>query len=516
MKITQLYYTVCRLCMLIVVLWVAFTNPTNLAFLFRDAIAIYIVLVIAGLLLPALLPEVFEAHRASLNAIIDLFLVSFAVICTGGVASPLKILYVVLFILYTMDVPVWCQVQLVVIPIIVGILSFNLLDQVQTPRANLELMLISLAALVAITIAWRVKREREYADHINSSYGTVNILTKAIMSSMKLGEVIKLILGHVKTELEFDRGFIFNLEEEKGEKVLKYMEGVGVATDYLAKKIYYVESRLYNMLGSRSDGVIPRTFTRNRSYLVKDAPNDYNCDQDLVEKLNLKSFIAVPLSMRDKSTGVLVVDRCKSGLPITENDEHALRLFAGYAAIAISHARMFEEVERLSIIDGMTGSYNHRYFRQTFGEYLHLARRYDHELSMIMIDVDNFKQVNDRYGHQAGDAVLVKIVEVMGGVLRVVDILARYGGEEFAIILPEVCREGTRKAAERLRSIVEETKFEVPGETLSVTISLGIATFREDGSEIDTLIKIADARLYEAKRSGKNKVFIGNPQPQDA
>jgi len=508
MKITQLYYTIIRLCMLVVVLWVAFTTPGYRGFPNNDLIALYVLCVIAGLILPGLLPEVFSGQRPTLNAIIDTFLVTFAVLATGGIQSQLRILYLALFVLYAADVPLWCQALLVAVPLGTWGLTMWINPANKTVLTSPALLLLALTALLTLTTAWRIKRERQEAEHVNNSYGTVNILTKAIMSSMKLNEVLKLILEHVIHELHFDRGFIFNLVDDKSEKVLKYLTGVGVATDYLAKKVYYVESRL-DMLGSRSDGVIPRTFTRNRSYLVKDAPNDYNCDQELVEKLQLRSFLAVPLAMRDQSAGVLVVDRHRSGEPITENDERALRLFADYAAIAISHAQMFEEVERLSIIDSMTGAFNHRYFRQMFSEHLHLARRYGHPLSLVMVDVDNFKDINDRYGHQAGDAVLRKLVEVMSDVLRVVDVLARYGGEEFAVLLPEVNRQGACKAAERLRAVVERTEFEIPGETLKVTISLGLASFRDDGGEIDTLIKVADRRLYEAKRCGKNQVYIG-------
>ena len=508
MKTTQLYYTVIRLCMLVIVLWVAFATPGYRGFPYHDLIALYALCVIAGLVLPALLPDVFNKHRPALNAVIDVFLVTFAVIVTGGIQSQLRILYLALFILYAMDIPVWCLMQLVLVPILMWMLTLWANPGSISALTTQGLMLLGLTALLSIMIAWRIKRERQEAEHVNASYGTVNVLTKAIMSTMKLSEVLKLILEYAIRDLHFDRAFIFSLVSEKSEKVLKYSTGVGVATDYLAKKIYYVESRL-DILGSRSDGVIPRTFTRNRSYLVKDAPNDYNCDQELVEKLQLKSFLAVPLSMHDMSAGVLVVDRSRSGETITENDERSLSLFADYAAVAISHAQMFEIVERLSIIDGMTGAFNHRYFRQAFSERIHLARRYDHPLSLIMADVDNFKALNDRYGHQAGDAVLRKIVEVMSEVLRVVDILARYGGEEFTVVLPEVTYEGAGKAAERLREAVERTNFEIPGESLKVTISLGVATFRDDGNEIDTLIKMADSRLYEAKRRGKNQVFTG-------
>jgi diguanylate cyclase (GGDEF)-like protein len=158
--------------------------------------------------------------------------------------------------------------------------------------------------------------------------------------------------------------------------------------------------------------------------------------------------------------------------------------------------------------DGLTGLYNHRYFQEALARETALCERHGRDLSLIFGDVDNFKKFNDTHGHQAGDAVLRGIAEILQKCIRKSDILARYGGEEFVVLLPDTSKEDSRILAERMRAATESHPF-LGGETQpggKLTISLGISSFPEDGRQPADLIKGADSALYAAKRDGRNVI----------
>lgn len=171
-----------------------------------------------------------------------------------------------------------------------------------------------------------------------------------------------------------------------------------------------------------------------------------------------------------------------------------------------------EKLEKLSITDEMTGLYNHRKFMERLCEEVERVKRTKHPVSLIMIDIDDFKKLNDKYGHLAGDAVLGSLAKILIKTSRKVDMAARYGGEEFAIILPDENSEGAGKHAERLRREVECSTVRWLGQNLSITISLGVSCFDPElMKEPNDLILSADKALYEAKRSGKNRVVTAAP-----
>ncbi len=167
------------------------------------------------------------------------------------------------------------------------------------------------------------------------------------------------------------------------------------------------------------------------------------------------------------------------------------------------------KLKELSIRDGLTKLYNHVYFQERLTEEFNRCQRYRSILSFVMVDIDNFKDFNDSYGHQQGDSILVKISQILMVSIRGIDFAARYGGEEFALILPNIDQQGAQLLAERLRTKVENY-FSLEGEVpLKVTISQGVATVPHPNIKTKTdLIKAADAALYQAKRKGKNRVIM--------
>ena len=162
-----------------------------------------------------------------------------------------------------------------------------------------------------------------------------------------------------------------------------------------------------------------------------------------------------------------------------------------------------EEIYRLTTVDGLTQVFNRRYFLEQLEREVSRAKRYRRDLSLIMFDIDRFKDINDSYGHLAGDYVLKQLATVVKGKIRKEDIMARYGGEEFVIILPEIDAPNALNFAEKVRKIVEKAAFRFEDTRINVTVSVGVASL-DDGDDSSSLIKRADDRLYDAKASGRN------------
>jgi diguanylate cyclase (GGDEF)-like protein len=179
--------------------------------------------------------------------------------------------------------------------------------------------------------------------------------------------------------------------------------------------------------------------------------------------------------------------------------------------ICLSGLALSEKLSTIVIREELTGLYNRSYIRQRLQEEFYRSRRYTHPLSLLMIDVDGFKAINDKYGHAIGDHVLKSFANLIKQEIRQSDIPARYGGEEFLIIMPETSSEAAFYAAERLRQKVSSFRFKVGSlkdETIQFTISIGVCSFPQCGRNPKELISLADVAMYQAKNEGKNKVAI--------
>ena len=172
---------------------------------------------------------------------------------------------------------------------------------------------------------------------------------------------------------------------------------------------------------------------------------------------------------------------------------------------ALQRARLFEATERLATTDGLTGLVNHRTFQARLDEHLAAAQRYGKRLSLLLTDIDHFKAVNDTWGHPVGDVVLKGVARILQKEARTTDVAARYGGEEFALVMPETDPAGALRTAERIREKVAQARFRTEQGELSVTISIGIATFPAEARQKAELVELADGGLYHAKRHGRNQ-----------
>jgi diguanylate cyclase (GGDEF)-like protein len=225
--------------------------------------------------------------------------------------------------------------------------------------------------------------------------------------------------------------------------------------------------------------------------------------------------LCVPLIVRGGIIGCVALDSTEVGA-YGEREAQLLQAFSNEAAIAIENARLFQQVRQMAITDPLTGMYNRRHFFEAARVEFERARRYQHKLALIMMDVDYFKQVNDRHGHMVGDAVLLAVARLFNEKLREVDLVARYGGEEFVILLPETDTAAAVQVAERLRQALLEPILRQNGLEVTVSISFGVADAR-DAADLETLIHHADEALYSTKATRRGMVTAwGSPDQQDA
>jgi diguanylate cyclase (GGDEF)-like protein len=212
------------------------------------------------------------------------------------------------------------------------------------------------------------------------------------------------------------------------------------------------------------------------------------------------------------SSALLVVRSIENGKVVTRENAVPISNLVSEAGLALEVVSLYDSMKIMAVTDGLTGLYNHREFYQSLRRELERARRYRHTLSLLMIDVDDFKQFNDRFGHPAGDFALRMISELLRKCARTTDIIARYGGEEFAVILPESTPGGALMVAERIKSEVAEHNF-IQGamDPVHLTVSIGIYSSESGDVSEDQMVSLADEASYVAKKSGKNQVVVKTP-----
>jgi len=222
----------------------------------------------------------------------------------------------------------------------------------------------------------------------------------------------------------------------------------------------------------------------------------------------IESWMGVPLLYKGNVTGLISFCHTSPCQFHTE-DLGTARSFAGQVAIALENSRLYEEAREISIKDALTGCYSRRHFFSSFEDEYKIARRYGHELSLILFDLDHFKKINDDFGHLHGDEALKEVVRITSCHLRDSDILCRYGGEEFAIILPSTGIDDAFAVAERIRTSIK-TEFSLSAVTRTVSVSLGCSSLKPEKKDdlIKDLIHRADMAMYESKRAGRDRTTV--------
>jgi diguanylate cyclase (GGDEF)-like protein len=222
--------------------------------------------------------------------------------------------------------------------------------------------------------------------------------------------------------------------------------------------------------------------------------------------------LAVPLRARSGSGSdvnyVGVISIARRGQEFSDTEQDLFAYLAAQAAVSIENANLHETVQRQAVTDELTGLFNVRHFQEALENEVERSRRFSSPVGLAMMDIDNFKKVNDTYGHQQGDVVLVEVARALRSLSRDIDVPARYGGEELAVILPQTDLGGAELLAERMRAAIADLAVKrLDGRgALSITASFGVASFPESAGGRESLIAAADAALYRAKHGGKNQV----------
>lgn len=225
------------------------------------------------------------------------------------------------------------------------------------------------------------------------------------------------------------------------------------------------------------------------------------------EGVEVGAYLCLPMVVGENAVGVVGV---KNSPPLTGSERHALGAAAALLGIAVRNGQLLAQTRESSIRDSLTGCFNRAYALEALRAELHRARRTSRPLSLLMFDVDEFKLVNDRFGHLTGDAILSAVGTRLCSMFRATDIKCRYGGDEFVVILPDTPFAGAERAASTLIDEMARIEVACPAGTISPTVSLGVTTALPGDTDPTTLIARADHGLYEAKRAGRNR-FASNP-----
>jgi diguanylate cyclase (GGDEF)-like protein/PAS domain S-box-containing protein len=311
-----------------------------------------------------------------------------------------------------------------------------------------------------------------------------------LASQLDLSQVLRRILVSLKTVLNYDSATLFLRDQDKFKVV--------------AARGFQHTSRLINRTFPATDLLLREIQMVKTPIILDDARNDPRFEKwegsDMV-----RGWMGIPLIRHDEFIGLMTIDNYNPSA-YTQEDASLALSFANSAAIVIENARLFEQTQQMALTDTLLGIFNRRYFYELAQKEFSRSKRYQSPMSIIMIDIDHFKNVNDHYGHLAGDQVLMQFVQRIQEELRTSDILARFGGEEFIILLPETNLGDATQVAERLREVTAQYPFLLVTAQAFITISLGVSCFRFTTLSLDHLIDESDKALYEAKQFGRNRV----------
>ena len=250
-------------------------------------------------------------------------------------------------------------------------------------------------------------------------------------------------------------------------------------------------------------------FTKSENIIDLQNSNKHNIASEYLRTAASVGINAItPIIHREELLGIVMIGDKHNHRPLSEPEIEMFQTLTKFLAVAIHNSRMYKEKERMSLTDPLTGLFNRRYLETHLQHELSRARRFSHPLSLVMMDVDDFKNYNDRLGHPTGDSLLRQLADELKEATRCSDIIARYGGEEFCIILPQHPQSEAIRFSERIRKVIfkypfKQREIQPRGH---ITISVGTATFPNDAHLMQDLIEKADAALYIAKKHGRNQV----------
>ncbi len=358
-----------------------------------------------------------------------------------------------------------------------------------------------------------VARTKEL-DRANRQMLTLQHIWEMMNSSKPLSSVLNAIVNSLQGELGYLYSFIV---KQRSDNDGKYLQIVASSREDMGNKFadyFNCDLNDYRMHFPEFDEV-KDSIKNNKIFQSKELVKLItsfipNINEEKVaaflSEAKMKSYILVPLVSKQTHFGSLIVFSSREN--ISNSELNFLSLFAKQIELAITIADLFQAVKEQAVTDGMTGLYNRRYFEEYIKKEAIRSMRQNQKFTVIGLDLDHLKQINDTYGHNYGDIAIKAIAEVLKSNARSIDVAARMGGEEFNLILPGVDIEGGCIAAERIRKAIEAVKLDKIGH---ITASLGVATYPDQSDDIQELLELTDQAMYESKRNGRNRVTIAKP-----
>jgi len=358
-----------------------------------------------------------------------------------------------------------------------------------------------------------ITKRTEELDTANKHMLTLKHIAEMMNSSSPLSNVLNKIvntlhgdLGYLHCEIlqkkKDERGEYLSMIAYSDSDICKRVNSI-VGTPIYEQRIPYNENGIAAQI-FKSKKIHQSTDLRNLLYAIYPNLPTSKAD-DLLDNSICSSYIFVPLFTNNDSFGLMTLYSPRD--EITERERNFLDLFAQQIEQAVTIAGLFQVVREQAVTDSLTGLYNRRYFEEFIKKEAMRAVRQNQKFTIIGLDLDHLKTINDKYGHSFGDLAIKTVAEVLQSNARAIDVAARMGGEEFNIVLPGVDSQGGLKAAERLRKAIENSTVEGVGK---ITASIGVATFPDHSEELDELLELTDQAMYISKRNGRNQVTLAN------
>ncbi|TAL28267.1 MAG: diguanylate cyclase [Nitrospirae bacterium] len=322
-------------------------------------------------------------------------------------------------------------------------------------------------------------------------------VAKILTSSMELNEILVAIMKKTKEMTKAETWSVLLVDEETGELVFE-------ATD--SKKKSQMEKYRLKL----GEGIAGWVAQEGVPVIVPDVSKDerFSSRVDKQTHFKTKSLMCVPIKSKGRVIGVLEVVNKVTGGQFTNEDLSLLMRLIDQASLAIERTSLYQKMAELAVTDDLTKLFNTRYLNRTIEMEIHRSNRYNTSISLIFIDIDHFKNINDIHGHLVGSKTLVEMGQMIIKSLRTIDIVARYGGDEFVVVLPQTTPGAAAQIAERIRASVEQNVFlKKEGYGLKVTASFGVASYPESAKTKEDLLRLADEAMYRVKNTTRNGVY---------
>lgn len=331
------------------------------------------------------------------------------------------------------------------------------------------------------------RRELNFYEEVN----------RTLTSSLELNDILTTIMKKAKEMTKAQAWSVLLVDEDTGQLVFERTEG---------KKSKDIKKYRLKM----GEGIAGWVAQEGIPVVVPDVSKDQRFlgKIDKAIRFKTKSLMCIPVKSRDRIIGVLEFVNKTTGDPFTREDLDLLMRLVDQTAIAIERVLLYQKMEELALTDDLTKLFNTRYLNRTIEIEIQRSKRYNTSVSLVFMDIDYFKHINDHYGHLIGSKVLVEIGQLLLKNLRSIDIVARYGGDEFVIVLPQTPPATATQIAERMRKAVESNVFlKKEGYSLRMTASFGVASYPENAQSKDDLIRLADEAMYRVKYQTRNAVY---------